>query len=75
MTRQQIERLATTIVFTVLQVGATIVLLVQLNASGIVAAAAALVMAGGLVAVHDAWREVRDTSSKELSEDRDLVNS
>jgi len=75
MTRQQIERLATTIVFTVLQVGATIVLLVQLDASGILAAAAALVMAGGLVAVHDAWREVRDTGSKELAEDRDLVNS
>jgi len=33
------------------------------------------VMAGGLVAVHDAWREVRDTGSKELAEDRDLVNS
>ncbi|MCS7478366.1 hypothetical protein ACFFQW_10100 [Umezawaea endophytica] len=75
MTRQQIERLATTIIFTILQVGATVVLLVQLNASGILAAAAALVMAGGLVAVHDAWREFRNTTSKDMTEERDLVNS
>ncbi|HEX6341736.1 hypothetical protein [Umezawaea sp.] len=74
MTRQQIERLGTTIVFTVLQVGAVVVLLLQLDVSGFVAGAAALVMAGGLVAVHDAWREVRDTS-KDLAEERELVNS
>ncbi len=74
MTRQQIERLGTTIVFTVLQVGAIIVMLLQLNVSGLVAVAAALVMAGGLVAVHDAWREIRDTP-EELAPERDLVNS
>jgi hypothetical protein len=76
MTRQQIERLGTTIIFTTAQVGAIIVLLVQLNVSGVLAAAAALVMAGGLIAVHDAWREVRTTSKQpEPTEDRDLVNS
>lgn len=74
MTRQQIERLGTTIVFTVLQVGATITLLVGLDVSGFVAVAAALVMAGALVAVHDAWREIRETS-KEPARDHDLVNS
>jgi hypothetical protein len=75
MNRQQIERLTTTIVFTVVQLGATVVLLVLLNASGILAAAAAVVMAGSLVAVHDAWRELRETPKRQLAQEPDLVNS
>jgi len=75
MNRQQIERLTTTILFSVLQLGATVVLLVLLNASGLLAAAAAIVMAGSLVAVHDAWRDLRKTAKPEPAQEPDLVNS
>ncbi|WP_433263761.1 hypothetical protein ACQPZF_33135 [Actinosynnema sp. CS-041913] len=57
--RRFTERLACTLVFTVVQLWAAAVIVTQLETSGIVALAVALVLSGGLVAVHDAWREVR----------------
>ncbi|PRY42497.1 hypothetical protein [Umezawaea tangerina] len=59
MNRQLIERLATSVVFTAVQVGAMAVILVRLHVSGVLAAATAFVMAGALMAVHDAWGDVR----------------
>jgi hypothetical protein len=59
MSRRLIERLASTVLFTGAQLWAITVVLVQLHASGALAAAIALIMAGGLMAVHDAWRDVR----------------
>ncbi len=57
--RRFTERLACTLVFTVIQLWAAAVIISQLETTGIVALAVALVLAGGLVAVHDAWRVVR----------------
>ncbi|MBW4720128.1 hypothetical protein [Saccharothrix obliqua] len=57
--RRLTERLACTLVFTVVQLWAAAVIVTQLETTALVAAAVALVLAGGLVAVHDAWRGVR----------------
>ncbi|MBB5955705.1 hypothetical protein FHS29_002286 [Saccharothrix tamanrassetensis] len=57
--RRFTERLACTLLFTVVQLWSAAVIVTQLETSGIVALAVALVLAGGLVAVADAWREVR----------------
>jgi D-alanyl-D-alanine dipeptidase len=65
MSRRLIERLATTVLFTGAQLWAITVVLVHLHASGALAAAIALAMAGGLVAVHDAWRDVRAARTTE----------
>ncbi|WNV89736.1 hypothetical protein [Umezawaea sp. Da 62-37] len=59
MNRQLIERLATSVVFTAVQAGAMAVILVRPQVSSLLAAATAFVMAGALVAVHDAWSDVR----------------
>ncbi|MEV0681323.1 hypothetical protein AB0I60_32870 [Actinosynnema sp. NPDC050436] len=57
--RKFTERLACTLVFTVVQLWAAAVILTQLDTTGPIALAVALVLTGGLVAVHDAWRDVR----------------
>ncbi|MDQ2589019.1 hypothetical protein [Saccharothrix yanglingensis] len=63
--RRFTERLACTLVFTVLQLWAAVVIAARFDGVGVVALAVALVLAGALVAVHDAWREVRSVR-KEL---------
>ncbi|WP_033437743.1 hypothetical protein [Saccharothrix sp. NRRL B-16314] len=57
--RQFTERLACTLVFTVVQLWAAVVIIVKADVDGVVALAVAFVLAGGLIAVHDAWRDVR----------------
>ncbi|MFD1149601.1 hypothetical protein [Saccharothrix hoggarensis] len=57
--RRFTERLACTLVFTAVQLWAVVVVVVKAEVDGVVAPAVALVLAGGLIAVHDAWREVR----------------
>ncbi|RKT56903.1 hypothetical protein [Saccharothrix australiensis] len=57
--RRFTERLACTLVFTAVQLWSAVVIVTQLDTSVIVSLAVALVLAGGLVAVHDAWRVVR----------------
>lgn len=57
--RQFTERLACTLVFTAVQLWAAVVIIVKADVDGVVALAAAFVLAGGLIAVHDAWRDVR----------------
>ncbi|GAA1335900.1 hypothetical protein [Saccharothrix algeriensis] len=57
--RRLTERLACTLVFTAVQLWAAAVIVTQLKTSGVVALAVALVVSGGLLAVHDAWQEVR----------------
>ncbi|WP_447003676.1 hypothetical protein ACRAKI_29065 [Saccharothrix isguenensis] len=57
--RQFTERLACTLVFTAVQLWAAVVIIVMADVDGMVAFAVALVLAGGLIAVHDAWRDVR----------------
>jgi hypothetical protein len=75
MSRRLIERLATTVLFTGAQLWAITVVLVHLEASGALAAAVALIMAGGLVAVHDAWREVRTENTEVAKPAEELVKS
>jgi hypothetical protein len=57
--RQFTERLACTLVFTAVQLWAAVVIVVKADVDGVVGLAVALVLAGGLLAVHDAWRDVR----------------
>lgn len=57
--RQFAERLACTLVFTAAQLWAAVVIVAKADADGVVALAVSLVLAAGLVAVYDAWREVR----------------
>jgi hypothetical protein len=59
MSRRFAERLTTTILFTAAQVWAVVTLLVQFHADAVLAAAVALVMSAALIAVHDAWRDLR----------------
>lgn len=80
MSRRFAERLTTTIIFTGVQVWALVVLLVQFRADGVLAAAAALIMSAAMIAVHDAWRDLRSEKSADQSEveqdttrDNDLV--
>jgi hypothetical protein len=80
MSRRFAERLTTTILFTAAQVWAVTVLLVRFHADGMLAAAVALVMSAALIAVHDAWRDLRADRStappdveSEPTRDSDLV--
>jgi hypothetical protein len=57
--RRFTERLASTLVFTAVMLWAAVVIIVKSELDGVVALAVAFVLAGGLVAVYDAWREVR----------------
>ncbi|NUT46260.1 MAG: hypothetical protein HOV94_02915 [Saccharothrix sp.] len=57
--RRFTERLACTLAFTAVMVWAAAVIIVKSEVGGVVAFALAFVLAGGLVAVHDAWRDVR----------------
>lgn len=57
--RRFTERLACTLVFTAVMLWAAVVIVVKSDVDGVVALAVSIVLAGGLVAVHDAWREVR----------------
>ncbi|GAA3840363.1 hypothetical protein GCM10022243_03400 [Saccharothrix violaceirubra] len=57
--RRLTERIACTVVFTVIQLWSTVVIVTRFEADGVVSLAVALVLAGGLFAVLDAWREVR----------------
>ncbi|MEU5692507.1 hypothetical protein [Actinosynnema sp. NPDC020468] len=57
--RRLTERLACTLLFTAVQAWAAAVIFTSLETSGVVALAVAFVLAGGLVAVYDAWRDVR----------------
>ena len=57
--RRFTERLACTLVFTALQLWAAVAIVAGFEGGGVVALAVALVLAAALVAVHDAWRDVR----------------
>ncbi|WP_033435963.1 hypothetical protein [Saccharothrix syringae] len=57
--RRFAERLACTLVFTAVQLWAAVVVLVETDARGPLAAAVALVLAGGVIAMYDAWHDVR----------------
>jgi hypothetical protein len=57
--RRYTERVAMTIVFTTVQVWATIAVVTQLEVGGVLAVATALVLSASLVAVADSWRDVR----------------
>ncbi|MBB5805174.1 hypothetical protein F4560_004942 [Saccharothrix ecbatanensis] len=57
--RQFTERLACTLVFTAVQLWAAVVIVFKADVDGVVGLAIALVLSGGLIAVHDAWRDVR----------------
>ncbi|MFC6092457.1 hypothetical protein Q5530_19205 [Saccharothrix sp. BKS2] len=59
--RRFTERLACTLLFTAVQLWAAVVIVIKSDARGVVALAVALVLAGGLIAMYDAWREVRST--------------
>lgn len=74
--RRSIERLVCTLVFTAVQLWAVVVVLAELDAGGALALAVALLAAGGLVAVHDAWHEVRShkSASEAAAEPRELVH-
>lgn len=57
--RRFTERLASTLVFTAVMLWATVVVIIKSDLDGVVAIAVSFVLAGGLVAVYDAWRDVR----------------
>jgi hypothetical protein len=57
--RRFTERLASTLVFTAVMLWAAVVVVVKSDVDGVVALAVSFVLAGGLVAVYDAWRELR----------------
>jgi hypothetical protein len=57
--RRLTERLACALVFTAVQLWAAVVIVFKFEGGSVFALAVALVLAGGLVAVHDAWRDVR----------------
>ncbi|WP_158843048.1 hypothetical protein [Saccharothrix deserti] len=57
--RRFTERLACTLVFTAVQLWAAVVIIFKSDVDGVVALAVAFVLAGGLIAMYDAWREVR----------------
>jgi hypothetical protein len=59
--RRFTERLACTLVFTAVQLWAAAVVVVKSEFSGVLALAVSLVLAAGLIAVYDAWHEVRST--------------
>jgi len=75
MSRRFAERLTITIIFSVVQIWALIVLLVQFRAHGVLAAAAALVMSAAVIAVHDAWRDLRaDRSAEQPAEQPEVAS-
>ncbi|MFE2751740.1 hypothetical protein ACFXGA_07015 [Actinosynnema sp. NPDC059335] len=57
--RRFAERLASTLALTAVMAWATVVIVFVSDVDGVVAAAVSVALAGGLVAVYDAWREVR----------------
>ncbi|MEU4442160.1 hypothetical protein AB0K14_15160 [Actinosynnema sp. NPDC050801] len=72
--RRFTERLASTLVFTAVMVWAAVVVIIKSDFDGVVALAVSFVLAGGLVAVYDAWREVRSVRRElDLEIREDLV--
>ncbi|ONI88467.1 hypothetical protein ALI22I_19115 [Saccharothrix sp. ALI-22-I] len=70
--RRFTERLACTLLFTAVQLWAAVVVIVKSDLDGVVALAVAFVLAGGLIAMYDAWREVRSVRQEldvEIRED------
>ncbi|MEU4739839.1 hypothetical protein AB0G02_05145 [Actinosynnema sp. NPDC023658] len=74
--RRFTERLASTLVFTVVMVSAAVVIILKSDLDGVVALAVSFALAGGLVAVMDAWREVRSARREQQVElpDEELVS-
>ncbi len=69
--RRFTERLASTLVFTGVMLWAAVVIIVESDLDGVVALAVSFVLAGGLLAVYDAWREVRSVRREPDVEVRD----
>ncbi|GGP48755.1 hypothetical protein [Saccharothrix coeruleofusca] len=63
--RRSIEHLVCAVVFTAVQLWAVVFVLVGLDVGGAQALAVAVLAAGGLLAVHDAWREVHPVKRAE----------
>ncbi|MFI9009682.1 hypothetical protein ACIGNX_20870 [Actinosynnema sp. NPDC053489] len=70
------ERLVATLAFTAVMLWAAVVVVVKADVDGVVALAVSFVLSGGLVAVYDAWRELRSARREETDvelPDEDLV--
>jgi hypothetical protein len=63
--RKFTEQVVATVLFTVVELWATVAVLVLLDATGVLAVAAALALAAGLMLVYESWQSVR-TRSREL---------
>lgn len=60
--RKFTEQVVVTVLFTVVELWATVAVVVLLDATGVLAVAAALALAAGLMYVYESWQSVREHS-------------
>lgn len=73
--RKYTEQVFVTVLFTVVELWATVAVVVLIDASGVLAVAAALSLAAGLMCVFDSWQSLRERGRElraAMAESRDL---